>query len=55
MKYFMAFIIIDLDRPRRGLIKVDQASLIQLKSVIDENQPAGAQLPVPEDCISPRR
>ena len=27
----LAFVIVDLDRPRRGLIMVDQSSLIQLK------------------------
>jgi hypothetical protein len=34
----IAFIIIDLDRPRRGLIKVDQMSLIDLKAVVDADQ-----------------
>jgi hypothetical protein len=34
----IAFIIIDLDRPRRGLIKVDQMSLIDLKAAVDADQ-----------------
>ena len=43
----LAFIIIDLDRPRRGLIKVDQSSLIELKRTIDEAQTISAQQAVP--------
>jgi uncharacterized membrane protein (Fun14 family) len=39
----MAFIILDLDRPRRGLIKVDHKSLIELKVAIDAAQTVGAQ------------
>ena len=31
----LAFIIVDLDRPRRGLIRVDQSSLVALKAAID--------------------
>lgn len=31
----LAFIIVDLDRPRRGLIEVDRSSLIALKDSID--------------------
>ena len=30
----LVFIIIDLDRPRRGLIQVDQKSLIELQADI---------------------
>lgn len=36
----LTFVIIDLDRPRRGLIKVDQASLIELKVMVDKAQSA---------------
>ena len=31
----LVFIIVDLDRPRRGLIRVDQTSMIQLKESVD--------------------
>lgn len=30
----LAFVILDLDRPRRGLIRVDQSSLVELKSAM---------------------
>ena len=49
----LAFIIADLDRPRRGLIKVDQASLIQLKAAIDATQAAGTQPAVPANILRP--
>lgn len=39
----LIFVIIDLDRPRRGLIKVDQTSLIDVRAVIDKAQAADAQ------------
>jgi hypothetical protein len=32
-------IILDLDRPRRGLIRVSQTSMIRLKAHIDQSQP----------------
>jgi hypothetical protein len=32
------YVIIDLDRPRRGLIKIDQTPLVQLKQMIDGDQ-----------------
>jgi len=51
----VAFSIIDLDRPRRGMIKVDQTSLKHLKTVIDAAQSAGTQLPIPADDASHRR
>lgn len=51
----LSFVIIDLDRPRRGLIKVDQTSLMDVKAVIDKAQSAGAQSAVPGDDASPRR
>lgn len=51
----ITFAIIDLDRPRRGLIKVDQTSLIDVKAMIGKAQSAGAQPAVPADGASPRR
>ena len=36
----LTFIIVDLDRPRRGLIRVDQTSLTDLKAAIDLAQSA---------------
>ena len=30
------FIVIDLDRPRRGLIQVDQSSMVGLKRQIEQ-------------------
>jgi len=41
----VCFIIIDLDRPRRGLIRTDRTSLIQLKGAIDRAQATGGALP----------
>lgn len=32
------FIIIDLDRPRRGLIEIDQKSLTELQAAVDSAQ-----------------
>ncbi|HSN81764.1 MAG TPA: hypothetical protein VLS88_04245 [Polyangiales bacterium] len=48
----LAFVIVDLDRPRRGMIKVDQGSLHGLKTAIDlaqreENHEDVTQLPRP--------
>jgi uncharacterized membrane protein (Fun14 family) len=51
----LTFIIIDLDRPRRGLIKVDQTSLIDVKAVIDKAQSVDAKPTVPADGASPCR
>lgn len=34
----LTFIIIDLDRPRRGHIQVDQSSLIELKDLVQETK-----------------
>lgn len=31
--------ILDLDRPRRGLIRVSQQSMIRLKAALDQNGP----------------
>lgn len=41
----LAFIIIDLDRPRRGLIEVNQQSLINLQAAFNKKQPVIARLP----------
>jgi hypothetical protein len=49
----LTFIIVDLDRPRRGLIRVSQASLIDLGVAIDSAQSAGDQGLVPEDMPRP--
>jgi hypothetical protein len=51
----LTFVIIDLDRPRRGLIRVSQTSLIEVKAAIDKAQSADAQPAVPADGASPRR
>lgn len=39
----LVFIIIDLDRPRRGFIQVDHKSLIELKVSIDASEGSGTQ------------
>lgn len=39
------FIIIDLDRPRRGLIRVDQTNLVILKKVIEKTKTGESKLP----------
>ena len=44
----LVFIIIDLDRPRRGLIKVSQKSLTQLQTAIDQGQSLAVQHLVPK-------
>ena len=49
----LAFVIIDLDRPRRGLIRVDHKSLIDLKAAIDVSQTVEAQQSVPVDTPRP--
>ena len=38
----LSFIIVDLDRPQRGLIRTDQRSLTDLKAAIDAAQATGA-------------
>ncbi|RPJ12599.1 MAG: DUF4239 domain-containing protein [Deltaproteobacteria bacterium] len=48
----LAFIIIDLDRPRRGLIRVDRSSLVNLKVAIDASQAVGALPSVSEDILN---
>ena len=50
----LTFIIVDLDRPRRGLIEVDQTGLNDLKAAMDKALSAGATLPVPADRASHR-
>ena len=49
----LAFIVVDLDRPRRGLIKVDQSSITDLKAAIDLAQTAGTRSAPPANV--PRR
>jgi hypothetical protein len=39
----LAFIIMDIDRPRRGLIKVDQTSLSDLKVAVDADLSSATQ------------
>lgn len=41
----LIFIIIDLDRPRRGLIEIDHSSLFQLRDAIEVNPQGNAQPP----------
>lgn len=43
----LMFMIIDLDRPRRGLIRVDQSSLQQVKMMIDEAEARGEAAALP--------
>lgn len=49
----LTFIIVDLDRPRRGLIQVNQSSLVDLGAAIDSAQSAGVQGRVPDDAPRP--
>jgi hypothetical protein len=49
----LTFIIVDLDRPRRGLIQVSQSSLINLGVAIDSAQSGGEQGLVPESAPRP--
>ena len=42
----LLLIIIDLDRPRRGLIQIDQSSMVELKAEIDSAVATGAASPV---------
>lgn len=49
----LAFIIVDLDRPRRGLIRVNQTSLVDLGKAIDFAQSASDPGLVPEDAPRP--
>lgn len=46
----LVFIIIDLDRPRRGLIRISQDSLIELKAAIDAGTRIDAKQPDPADA-----
>ncbi len=43
----LVFVILDLDRPRRGQIQVSQSSLIELKAAIKAEPNAGAQPSMP--------
>jgi hypothetical protein len=49
----LSFIIIDLDRPRRGLICVDQESMVNLKLAIDTAESLGDQQTLPADTPRP--
>lgn len=50
----LAFIIIDLDRPRRGLIEVNQHSLISLQAAFNKKQPVIVrQSPSPGSAEAP--
>ncbi|MGA7878557.1 MAG: hypothetical protein WCA08_23055 [Desulfoferrobacter sp.] len=49
----LTFIIVDLDRPRRGMIKVDQRNLMELKVAIDVAQSVGKQSAVPAKLPRP--
>jgi hypothetical protein len=49
----LTFMIIDLDRPRRGLIRVSQSNLIDLGVAIDMARPAGNQELIPENALRP--
>jgi hypothetical protein len=51
----LVFIIVDLDRPRRGLIQVNQKSLIELRVGIDAAQGSGTQPSAPTDGPGPAR
>lgn len=45
----LTFIIVDLDRPRRGLIRIDHSSLVDLKKAIDRAEGADGNGPAPDD------
>jgi hypothetical protein len=48
------FVIIDLDRPRRGLIEVRQESMLALKAAIDAGEMIGdGRLVEPAEPTSP--
>lgn len=49
----LVFTILDLDRPRRGLIQVSQQSLIELQTVINAESGAGARPAVPQGMQRP--
>jgi len=49
----LTLIIVDLDRPRRGLIRGSQASLVDLGVTMDSAQSAGDRGLVPEDMPRP--
>jgi hypothetical protein len=51
----LTFVIIDLDRPRRGLIKVDLTSLSDVKTMIDKAQSVGAPPAAPAGGAAPRQ
>lgn len=43
----LVFVIIDLDRPRRGLIEVDQRSLVELRQALSADMPATTRRATP--------
>ncbi len=49
----LVFIILDLDRPRRGLIEVSQESLIGLQAAMNAGTSADAQQSIPSDDQRP--
>lgn len=49
----LVFIILDLDRPRRGVIKVSQQSLITLQTSINTDLAHGKPLQDPEKTLQP--
>ena len=49
----LVFVIIDLDRPRRGLIGIDQTSLTDLQAVIEAAQDGDGRSSVPKDGAGP--
>jgi len=49
----LVFVILDLDRPRRGLIKVSQQSLLDLQAAIRAETNADAQPSCPADVPRP--
>jgi hypothetical protein len=50
----LVFIILDLDRPRRGLINVSQESLIHLQTAIHADKNFDVQEPMPADLHRPQ-
>lgn len=49
----LIFIIIDLDRPRRGLIAINQASLTQLQDSIQADLEGNTQQLYPGEIVTP--
>jgi hypothetical protein len=51
----LVFIILDLDRPRRGLIKVNQTSLIELQAAINTDNKTDDRRSAPAPAPAPAR